>query len=61
MANKRTLHLASTQANKLMAELPERQEEIKTQVRLYLETKYDNLKNVLITNMNSTGCKVLND
>ena len=33
MANKKKLNLASTQANKLIAGLPERREKIKTQVQ----------------------------
>ena len=33
MANKKKLNLASTQANKLIAELPERREKIKAQVQ----------------------------
>ena len=33
MANKKKLILASTQANRLIAELPERREKIKTQVQ----------------------------
>ena len=37
MANKKKLNVASTQANKLMAELPERREKIKTQAQFRTE------------------------
>ena len=37
MANKKKLNLASTQANKLIAELPERREKISTQVQFRTE------------------------
>ena len=37
MANKNKINLASTQANTLIAELPERREKIKTQVQFRTE------------------------
>ena len=37
MANKRKLNLASTQVNKLIAELPGRREKIKAQVQFRTE------------------------
>ena len=37
MANKKKLNSASTQANRLIAELPERREKIKTQVQFRTE------------------------
>ena len=37
MANKKKLNLASTQANKVIAELPERREKIKAQVQFRTE------------------------
>ena len=37
MANKKKLNLASIQANRLIAELPGKQKEIKTQVQLRTE------------------------
>ena len=59
MANKKKLNLASTQANNLIAGLPERRE--KQKHKLNLERNFWNLKNVLITKMNSTDYKVLKD
>ena len=59
MANNKKFNLASTQANKLIAELPERREE--KQHKFNLDTIFQNLKNVLITRTNSTDYKVLND
>ena len=60
MANKRKLNSASTQANKLITELHERREKIKTQVQFRNEI-LESQKETLTTKMNSTGYKVLND
>ena len=58
MANKKKLNSASTQANRLIAELPERREKIKTQVQFRNEI-LDSQKRVNYSK-NSTDYKVLN-
>ena len=59
MANKKKLNLASTQANKLLAELPEKREKLKTQIQFRNEIL--ECQKRVNYQMNSTDYKVLND
>ena len=59
-ANKKKLQVGSIQANKFIAELPEKREKIKAQVQFRKEIS-EFQKEMLITKMNSTDYKVLND
>ena len=72
MTNKKKLNLASTQANKLIAELPERREKIQAQVqfrnqllesqkRVNYQNEFDRLQGGKRNNSITARCKISNE
>ena len=72
MTDKTKLNLASTQASKLIAELPERRDKIKTQVqfrnqllesqkRVNYQNQFDRLQGASTNNSITARCKISNE